>query len=370
MLVRGVLRHWWQILLLWIVGSVAAAGFVYVKFKPSYEAISLLRIEPVKADPFSVASHHDESFLETLVQLITSTNVLQTAALDPRVTGFPIIRLSPDVVAALREAMVVRIVPGSNLIRVSMSSSSSEEAAGVVNAVVDAFLGADGEWSKSVNAEQIKRLAEFHDQLKKQVDDKQKQWMTLAESGNFEPVSTAVEAAGAPASRLSVTIDEYRQIREQLVTVNINLVEAEAHLESRRREQAARDRAQAQAASVAPRGAASPIEWQLQQDGDLAALRAQIDEANRQVAAASRLARNPQGEVSVRRFQANVRALSEQYARIRAEKLEQIRQLGNPAGQPVTVAAQADLRWRRRSGGSMPCGPRRHAWSRCWRSST
>ncbi len=356
-LVRGVLRHWWQILTLWVIGSAAAAGFIYLKFKPSYEAMSLLRVDPVGADPFSTVVSHDPTFLETQVQLITSTNVLLAASKDPEVAGFPIIRLSPDVVTAIRLELIVGIVPGSNLIRISMSSSSSEEAAGVVNAVVDAYLKADSDWSESINEDQIKRLTEFHEQLKEQVETKQKEWMSLAANGNFEPAGGLVtEATGTlggqaqtqartPASRLSVTIDEYRKIREQLVGVNIDLVEAEAHLEARRRDQAVRERGRSVSASASPGGIGSSIEWQLRQDGDLAALRAQIDEAGRQVAAASRLARHPRNEVSVKRFRANQQALVERYNRLHAEKLEQLRRLAaQPAAQPgpANVAAPVD----------------------------
>lgn len=328
-LLRGIQRHWWLVLVLWGIGSAAAIGFIYVKFEPSYEAISLLKVNSVVSDPFNrhmAGSGRDASFLETQVQLITSTNVLLAAAGKPEIAGFPMIQQSLDVVAMLRDALDVRIVPNSNLIQVTMSSSSSQEAAGIVNAVVDAYLEADEEWSANINRQQIDRLTEFSKQLKAQVAEKQKALLDLAARGNFEPTVPVNLAAVAGRSdepavttQQSVTIEEYGRIRQQLVTVNIDLVAAEANLEARRREHS-------RSTPVSPTNVQQQLEAQLRQDGDLASLRMQIEEIDQRIASVKRVSRRPKSEPAVKLLESKKQTLIDRYHQLLDEKLAQLRQ--------------------------------------------
>jgi hypothetical protein len=43
---RGLMRHWWHILLLWLVVSIPGVYLVYSLIEPTYDASSTLRIEP------------------------------------------------------------------------------------------------------------------------------------------------------------------------------------------------------------------------------------------------------------------------------------------------------------------------------------
>ena len=52
LLVRGLVRNWWRILLFWLIVSVPLVYLVYVMIEPSYEAFSTLRIEPSKPELF------------------------------------------------------------------------------------------------------------------------------------------------------------------------------------------------------------------------------------------------------------------------------------------------------------------------------
>ena len=46
-------RHWWRILGLWLVVSAPIAFLIYLFIQPTYEASSLLRIEPAVPDILS-----------------------------------------------------------------------------------------------------------------------------------------------------------------------------------------------------------------------------------------------------------------------------------------------------------------------------
>lgn len=351
-LVRGVLRHRWWILLVWIVGSALGLAFAYVYLEPKYEAVSIIQVDPVVSNPFTtqhVGGGRDGTFLETQRQLITSGNTLLAAAEDPKIVGFPIIRESTDVLMALRRALDVRIVPNSSLIQVSMRSRNSEEAAAVVNAVVNAYLKADAERSANVNRQQIDRLTEFSKQLKAQVEERRKAWLELAARGNAEPIppptmATGAEGSGATVTRQSVTIEEYGKIREQLVTVNIDLAEAEARLENLQRRDRDRQRTEAMAASrAAPEAGASSLEqqlaWRLREDGDLYALRAEYEELERKVTSASRVSRQPANEPAVKLLKARQREIVDRYHQLYQEKLDQLRLLAEQRSMSGTLVA-------------------------------
>src|SRR5262245_27522314 len=69
--VRAVTRHWWQILLLWVIGTGGLWYLISVNIKPQYESAALLKIEPFGEDLFgSNKSANFEPYLETQVQLI------------------------------------------------------------------------------------------------------------------------------------------------------------------------------------------------------------------------------------------------------------------------------------------------------------
>ena len=51
-ILRVLGRHWWRILALWLVVSAPLAFLIYMVIQPTYEAVSLLRIEPATPDVF------------------------------------------------------------------------------------------------------------------------------------------------------------------------------------------------------------------------------------------------------------------------------------------------------------------------------
>ena len=52
-LLRAVSRHWWQILTLWVIGTGGLCYLIATRVKPSYQAFSMLRVEPPKGEIFN-----------------------------------------------------------------------------------------------------------------------------------------------------------------------------------------------------------------------------------------------------------------------------------------------------------------------------
>ena len=105
-LLRAMRRHWWQILLIWGVlsGGMVAAVKKYVK--PSYEAVAILQVEPTNRSvlaPIQVSNDLTSAFMETQLQLLTSSDVVALALKDPKVAALPRVRTSIDPEADAQE---------------------------------------------------------------------------------------------------------------------------------------------------------------------------------------------------------------------------------------------------------------------------
>src|SRR5438067_941004 len=93
-IVSGLVRHWWRILLLWLAVSTPLAYLIFTLVQPSYEAFSVLRIEPAKVPIYSESSSQGpgdpriyQPYLLTQVKMILSDGVLGAAVADPSVVS-------------------------------------------------------------------------------------------------------------------------------------------------------------------------------------------------------------------------------------------------------------------------------------------
>jgi polysaccharide biosynthesis transport protein len=236
---RGLRRWWWQAIATWIIGTAALSVFIYQRFAPTYEAFSLLRVEPTPQELFvssSSANNGYQNFLETQVQLITSANVLLNAVANSHAPGLEGIRNAPDPEILLRKTIKVDILPKTLLIEVSTSSSSPTEAAAVVNAVVDSYLKSDAEWSEGMTRTQIKNLEAYQTGLESQVKEKQEAWLELAAKGNVTPEAIAARnrSTATEPPRTTVTLETYQDLQQKLLQTELDLTEAETVHEMQR----------------------------------------------------------------------------------------------------------------------------------------
>ncbi len=212
---RTLRRRWAPILSRWAVLTVALMCAAWFGFKPSYRASSLLRVDPTAVDLYNLNPNGGENldgFLQTQVQLITSPNVLTAASTNPKVAVLPRISAANDVVAELRKSMTVVVIPGTYLIEVGMATASPVEAATVVNAVVDAYIDANDEWSDGMTRTQIKNLENYLRHLKNQSEELERRWKELAARAELKKEIKA-DVPGDPDHRRRI-MD--RQIENEL----------------------------------------------------------------------------------------------------------------------------------------------------------
>jgi succinoglycan biosynthesis transport protein ExoP len=288
--------------MLWLVGSTSIGVVIYLYIRPAFKAISLLRVDPSTTDLFNARNGGGdalEPFLQTQVQLITSPNVLTAAGTNPKASVLERIQKAGDVVQELQKAVAVAVRPNTYLIEVSMTSPNGYEAATIVNAVVDAFIEANNEWSDGMTRQQIKNLEQYQVDLKNQTDELERKWKNLAGKGDLDlnlssdrkkddasPVKP--EAAG---NRASITIDEYRQVRQELNKVKMDLVEAQAWLTTAK---AAVTKAAGK--NIAPAEEQDMIDKQVERrfklDPDVVAILAEMKKAEAKIADAGRIVRD------------------------------------------------------------------------------
>src|SRR6185437_12843798 len=313
-MIRGARRYWWLVLMLWVVGSAGIGAAIYLKVRPSYRALSLLRVEPAANDLYNVRTNGEtfEPFLQTLVQLITSPNVLTAAGTNPKAAVLGRIQTAGDVVQELRKVVNVNVLPGTYLIEVSMTSHDPYESTVIVNAVVDAFMEANSEWSDGMTRGQIKNLETYQRDLQNQTDELERRWKELVARGDLDnravedsKKENANKAEEQGPSRSSITIEEFKKVRQDLFAVNLELTQAQAWLSTAK-----------VAATKFSKGPSSPKE-------DEARLEQQI----------------------VRRFKADpeVADLAGQVMAAR-NKVEEVQRIANQAGDPAERAAEKKLK--------------------------
>ena len=197
LVLRALRRHWWQIALFWIVGSVSLMLLAYKKIDPTYEATTWLKVVPAQTPLGTLGSGVGGAFMDTQVELITSPDVLQRVTQDPKIAGLPMLRtLDPE--TTLREKLQVAIPPKTELILISLSSTVPGEAAQIVNAVAQAYLQSSKLWVDESTRQQITQVRDYKERFKGQMDDYRQVLEKLAREGTqADPRDSTQEALNA-----------------------------------------------------------------------------------------------------------------------------------------------------------------------------
>jgi polysaccharide biosynthesis transport protein len=238
---RGLARHWWKLLLVWSVLAVTGVYLIQRLIPPTFEAFSILKIEPVhdlygqnRAEDFRSV----QTYVQTQVALVTTDRVLSDAVARPAISNMSIVR-AEDSIGELRKNMVVETLKDATLMRIALELGDPKEAAEIVNAVVDSYLeyygGAKRDASKvlqaSLNARQKvieneiakKRteLGEFYskgtvDAPKAKLNDK-----LTKKNGDSEPTFSSVSAA------------QIERLADEMIRTDLEFFKTESDLAAR-----------------------------------------------------------------------------------------------------------------------------------------
>jgi polysaccharide biosynthesis transport protein len=288
---RGILRRLagrlWQVLLLWFTISVPVAFLIHLVVEPTYEAASLLRIEPAAVNPFGPLERGAEPsdgqpsiYLKTQVGLITSSKVLDSALADPLVVNLRTIRKAVDPKTEVLEDLEVVIVPGTNLIRVSLELPNPEEAVTIVQAVVQSYLTQNTDYSRGANWSLTESLKQRLLKIEKEIDLKRSMLKDLATRRAGEPIRPRERLnpkTGTDPTQLTLntaTEEQFAKLIDKQVEFDLAYLDALSHLEAVR---AVRER---NLDRMDQEWAAQALD-EFKRDPKVAALVDQIDEAKR-----------------------------------------------------------------------------------------
>lgn len=231
LVLRAARRHWWQILMLWILLSAGLMALAYTKIKTSYTATAMLIVRSTTPRIFDLGNSGIGDFgryQKTQVELVTSSDVLgDTLAKHPELGALEALRGLSDPEAEVRRLLHVQIRPDTNLINVAMTSENREEAKQIVDAVVEAYLKAANTWANDESHQQIKRLQDEEQRLKNQIGAKRTALTNLvADLGDPDP--NALRDQG------KVSMERFQNYLANWDAVRLERIHLESELESAR----------------------------------------------------------------------------------------------------------------------------------------
>jgi succinoglycan biosynthesis transport protein ExoP len=239
---RGLIRNWWRILALWLVVSAPLMCLIWLFIQPTYEAFSLLRVEPSTLNLFAPSNNQDNNtthlpYLQTQVQLIKSDRVLDMALSNTNVASLPSIKQSHDAKYDLNKDLTVENVQDAYLIRVALESKIPTEAATIVDAVVDAYKKHTEKYAQSANTRSRLSLETERDSLKKEIELAQNALKVLLQNGNVAVPSPKEkeaivdkndDSAQPPFKNLGESL--YQKTMAEMLNTDLTLIEAESQL--------------------------------------------------------------------------------------------------------------------------------------------
>jgi capsular exopolysaccharide synthesis family protein len=169
-------RHLWTVLL--PIALALSAGLIYLqRATPQYTSTSRIYVEQTgptilnERNAFGDIARWD-SYLYTQVELLRSTEILSAAMKSPAMTQLRTFAEVNSPIAALHQGLEVDVGKKDDIINVSFTSPHPDEAANIVNAVVDAYIASHNQRKSSLSAEAVKILGEERAKREKELNDK------------------------------------------------------------------------------------------------------------------------------------------------------------------------------------------------------
>jgi succinoglycan biosynthesis transport protein ExoP len=154
-------RSRWLIVLTMVIGGVAGWALLE-RATPRYTSASQIYVErslPQILDE-QIQASYSANYLATQAALIQSTSVLAAAAEDPDVAALPTFRELDSPVGFLKKELQVSVGANNDLISIWIEIPIAEDAAQIVNSVVDAYIKKYAEQRETSAAEVLSILRE------------------------------------------------------------------------------------------------------------------------------------------------------------------------------------------------------------------
>jgi len=150
----------WLILLCTLLGGAAAWGYLQ-RVTPRYTSVARIYVEqsmPKLLNAEAAFGGFSNKYLYTQAELIRSTSVLAEAIESPEARALPTIRATDNPIGLLKENLRVEVGQQDDIINVSIELPNANDAATIVNAVVDAYVSNYAEQRKTSVVDVLKIL--------------------------------------------------------------------------------------------------------------------------------------------------------------------------------------------------------------------
>jgi capsular exopolysaccharide synthesis family protein len=320
---------------------------IWYWIQPTYQAVSLLRIESAQPQLFSplagsTADGRSVTYLQTQASLITSTSVLRQAVANPTIVNLPMIKQSEDAVNDLRKKLAVDIYDDTSLLRIALELTNRDEAIKIVDAVVNSYLSYNLDYSRTANRELTESLQNQLKKLQELIKVKREQLQRLVSKGNIKVFKPELNAAitkdeSDPAQPTFKTLSEDLVHRAQvdMVQTDLELIEAQSTLEAKRDALKAiqeEDLQKAQQQRPGEDQLLAQITEEFQKDPEVISLVQDIDETREHLEHVKHTVRQPQ-DPSRRVAQARYDKLQNEYKSLWTSKYEKLRARLTVAGE-------------------------------------
>ena len=331
-LLRGLTRHWWQILLIWLVLSLPVMYLIHQFVEPTFEAFSILRITPTSWQLYEPSRSEQGDFknagpyLQTQIGLIISDRVLAPAIASAEVVNLSTITSEDDPREYLRGHMRVEIVKDAYLIRVALELADRNQAAAIVNSVVHSYLQYNGEHQRSGNSTLRKSLADQLEKYQTQINEKRAELRKLYQKGTVTVVTQIPMAKSGDSSDSEITkVSEQQSDRlaGQMLDTRLEIIELESDLKTREDAKQLSEEEQRQLAMGDDKERQQQIQEEFRRDPEVIALCEDIALADEQREHAKAIARQGNDPARVAAEQ-KYKKLRLQYNKLWEGKYEEI----------------------------------------------
>jgi polysaccharide biosynthesis transport protein len=338
-LLRGLTRHWWKILVLWVCVAVPIILAIYRFVEPTYEAVSTLLVEPNQTNMYEAIRHQNADlrtvtpYLQTQKNLLTSDKVLNDALADSSISSLSVIKNSTDPNADLKKDLSVKIIDEAYLIRIALELPDGTQAAKIVNAVVKAYLLYHTKYQASVNSAQTEELTKHLKFIDDDLKKKQAELHAYLAKGTVEAPKATLNADalkhdgdGTEPMFNTATDKEIQRVVDEIVKTGLELAEFEASLKVLEDKAAnlADGQVDPQLANQVDEQLEDQIRDEFQKDPEVAALKDQINEVREERDHNKSVARQ-HSDPSRRVTERQLKKLQAQYEQLWEIKHEQIR---------------------------------------------
>ncbi|MDR0391161.1 MAG: hypothetical protein LBH59_04595, partial [Planctomycetaceae bacterium] len=160
MLISGLNRNWKWTLPSGLILSMVAFGVLWFLFPVKYEATAWLQARTNKPIILRTSDEKIEydNFIQTQFALIRSPVIIKKALENPKIAQLACITKEKDRVAWLTKEIAVQRFAKSEYFTITISSEIADDAANIVNSVVEAFLNVYITSTKKWNNDLINQL--------------------------------------------------------------------------------------------------------------------------------------------------------------------------------------------------------------------